>query len=123
MTWMHTPKKLKKNVPKRAEDSDADESHGPFKREDESDSEDGVLYFLDGDYAQRVPNPRYQQVKTLELMAMSAQKLNPHLRVHVVCSGLPYGNGEANDVFYEFFRRAWLSLHQDLASLPIVGSG
>lgn len=50
-------------------------------------------------------------------------KVNPNLKVHVVCSGLPYGNGEANDVFYEFFRRAWLSSHPDLAALPVVGSG
>jgi len=45
------------------------------------------------------------------------------IKVFVVCSGLPYGNGESNDIFYEFFRSAWLSLHPDLASLPIVGSG
>lgn len=38
-----------------------------------------------------------------------------------MCAGLPYGNGESNDIFYEFFRSAWLSLHPDLASLPIVG--
>ena len=41
----------------------------------------------------------------------------------MICSGLPYGHGEANDVFYEFFRRAWLSLHPDLASLPVIDSG
>ena len=41
----------------------------------------------------------------------------------MICSGLPYGHGEANDVFYEFFRRAWLSLHPDLASLPVIDAG
>lgn len=56
-------------------------------------------------------------------MAMSAQKQCKNLRVHVVCAGLTYGNGESNNVFYEFFRRAWLSLHPDLASLPIIGHG
>ena len=40
-----------------------------------------------------------------------------------MCSGLPYGHGEANDVFYEFFRRSWLSLHPDLASLPVIDNG
>ena len=34
-----------------------------------------------------------------------------------------YGNGEQNDIFYEFFRRAWVSLHPQLAALPIVGKG
>jgi len=54
---------------------------------------------------------------------MSSNKINKKLKVHVLCSGLPYGNGESNDMFYEFFRRAWLSLHPQLAALPIVGSG
>ncbi len=40
-----------------------------------------------------------------------------------MCSGLPFGNGEANDIFYEFFRRAWLSSHPELAALPVVGEG
>ena len=62
-------------------------------------------------------------VKHLENLALTASKFNKNLRVHVVCSGLPYGHGEANDVFYEFFRRSWLSLHPDLASLPIIDNG
>ena len=62
-------------------------------------------------------------VKHLENLAMTATKFNENIRVHIVCSGLPYGHGEANDVFYEFFRRSWLSLHPDLASLPVIGSG
>lgn len=62
-------------------------------------------------------------MKHLENLAMTATKFNENLRVHVVCSGLPYGHGEANDIFYEFFRRSWLSLHPDLASLPVIGAG
>lgn len=54
---------------------------------------------------------------------MSAAKSNKSLRVHIVCSGMPYGNGESNEVFYEFFRRSWLSTHPDLAALPVIGSG
>ena len=34
-----------------------------------------------------------------------------------------YGNGEQNDVFYEFFRRAWVSLHPKLAALPVIEEG
>lgn len=77
----------------------------------------------DEDYQKRVPYPRFQVVKHLENLAMSATKFNQNLRVSVLCSGLPYGHGEANDVFYEFFRRAWLSLHPELASLPVIESG
>ena len=77
----------------------------------------------DEDFQSRVPYPRYQMIKHLENLAMTASKFNENIRVHVVCSGLPYGHGEANDVFYEFFRRAWLSLHPDLASLPVIDSG
>jgi hypothetical protein len=45
------------------------------------------------------------------------------LRVHIVCSGFLYGNGEQNDIFYEFFRRAWVSLHPDLTALPVIAGG
>lgn len=62
-------------------------------------------------------------VKHLENLAMTASKFNDNIRVSVICSGLPYGHGEANDVFYEFFRRAWLSLHPELASLPVIDDG
>ena len=54
---------------------------------------------------------------------MTATKFNENIKVRILCSGLPYGHGEANDVFYEFFRRAWLSLHPDLASLPVIDRG
>lgn len=54
---------------------------------------------------------------------MSAIKFHKKLRVHVVCSGLIYGHGEANDGFYEFFRKAWISLHPELAALPVIGDG
>jgi nucleoside-diphosphate-sugar epimerase len=70
-----------------------------------------------------VPTPKFQYLKNLENLALTACKINQKLRVHVLCSGLPFGNGEANDIFYEFFRRAWLSAHPELAALPIIGSG
>jgi nucleoside-diphosphate-sugar epimerase len=83
---------------------------------------DGSAY-TEHDFGCKVPSPKYQQLKSLEQLAMSSNKINKKLKVHVLCSGLTYGNGEANDMFYEFFRRAWLSLHPQLAALPIVGSG
>ena len=86
MTWINTPRKLKKNFPKaKPDDSDLEEEFKGKRvlREDESDSEgrhemkripenEKVLYFTDADYQQRVPPPRYQQVKNLEMLAMSA---------------------------------------------------
>jgi adenylate kinase len=77
----------------------------------------------DADFMKRTPTPKYQHLKNLENLAMSASKINKNLRVHIVCSGMPYGNGESNEVFYEFFRRSWLSLHPDLAALPVIDGG
>jgi len=85
-TWSNTPKKLKKNFPKaKPEDSDLEEElkSKRWLREDESDSEgrdltkrvpenEKVLQFTDADYQLRVPPPRYQQIKNLEMLAMSA---------------------------------------------------
>ena len=41
----------------------------------------------------------------------------------MLCAGFLYGNGEQNDIFYEFFRRAWVSLHPDLTALPVIVGG
>ncbi len=79
--------------------------------------------FCDADFQKRVPTPKFQYLKNLENLALTASKINLKLKVHVLCAGLPYGNGEANDVFYEFFRRAWLSAHPELAALPVIGAG
>ena len=79
--------------------------------------------FTDQDIQLRAPLPRFQRVKALEMSAMAVAKLNPKVRVHCVCTGFLYGNGEQNDIFYEFFRRAWVSLHPELAALPVVGEG
>ena len=102
--WTGTALKLKKHQPKRpVEDSDPDVSAALQQSllEEESETEDDpsdpgnkVLYFTDTDYAQRVPPPKYQQVKAIENMAMAAQKANKNLKVHVVCAGVLYGNGE-----------------------------
>ena len=76
------------------------------------------------DYDSRVPLPKYLPLKQLEMQALALQKqAASRLRVHVVCAGFQYGSGEQNDIFYEFFRRAWVSLHPQLAALPIVGKG
>ena len=82
----------------------------------------GKIY-KDEDSDMRVPLPKYQSLKQIEMSALALMKHNYNLRVHVVCSGFLYGNGEQNDIFYEFFRRAWVSLHPKLAALPVVAGG
>lgn len=57
------------------------------------------------------------------MAAAALAKNNDKLRVHIVCSGFLYGNGEQNDIFYEFFRRAWVSLHPQLSALPVIAKG
>ena len=114
LTWTGAAKKLKKDFPVKKNDEGE-----VIPRDDESDGEE--LYFTDRDYQARAPAPKYQHVKTLEMLAMAAGRASRSLKVYVVCAGLVYGNGE--DVFYEFFRSAWLSLHPELASLPIVAGG
>ena len=49
--------------------------------------------------------------------------INKTLRTHVMCCGLPYGKGESNEIFYDFFRRAWLSMHKKLATLNVIDKG
>jgi hypothetical protein len=58
LTWNNTPRKLKKNLPKKqVEESDVDETAKSILREDESETEDDptipgnkVLYFNDTDF-------------------------------------------------------------------------
>ena len=42
----------------------------------------------------RVPDPAYQNCKTLETIALSSVQTQPMLKVHVLCSGIRYGMGE-----------------------------
>ena len=117
MTWINTPKKPSTGAKK------VEQEPGSRPQTSSEEAENEEEFFTDKDIQQRSPSPKYQQIKTIETMAMAAQRISKHLRVFVLCSGLPYGNGESNDIFYEFYRSAWLSLHPDLASLPIVGTG
>lgn len=49
---------------------------------------------------------------------MSSVNTQPKLKVHVLCSGIRYGNGE--ETFYELFKQAWL---QSPYNLPHTGKG
>ncbi|CDW80676.1 dpy-30 motif family protein [Stylonychia lemnae] len=140
MTWICTPKKF---IEKYEESSDeemnitsdrnlnkdlATEDDIQVQRQYKQSSklkQKFVVYepFVDKDFQNRVPPPRYQQHKNVENLLMTAQKSNKSLRCHVLCSGIPYGKGEMNEVFYDFYRRSWLSLHKKLATLPVAGDG
>lgn len=79
--------------------------------------------FTEDEHNRRIPLPKYLIQKQLEQTALSLSQQNPRLRAHVVWAGFIYGNGEQNDIFYEFFRRAWVSLHPNLAALPVIEKG
>lgn len=49
---------------------------------------------------------------------MSSTTTQPKLKVHVMCSGIRYGNGER--IFYDHFQKAWI---QCPARLPVLGDG
>lgn len=110
MTWGHTPQKLFKEADPdeevaegeaEEEEPEEEEPEGEEGAEEEKLDENGepikkpkVLYFKESDYHLRVPLPFFQHMKTTETLAMSSVKTQPKLKVHVLCSGLRYGNGE-----------------------------
>jgi hypothetical protein len=135
MTWVNTPPKLEEEV-KEGEDGEdgedaAAEEDEPSEEEPPSEDEenkDGAedeeeaepeldengepivvkqpLYFKETDFHLRVPHADYENLKTLETTAMSSVNTQPKLRVHVLCSGIRYGNGERT--FYDHFQKAWI---------------
>lgn len=54
----------------------------------------------------------------LETLALAAPKTQPMLKVHILCSGIRYGNGEG--IFFDHFKNAWV---QRPAFLPVIGKG
>lgn len=48
-----------------------------------------------------MPHKDFEYLKTLETLAMASVNTQPKLKVHVLCSGIRYGNGER--IFYEHF--------------------
>lgn len=119
MTWVNTPPKYQKELedgeePPEGEGDEAEEEEEeeipddgdkPDEEEEEKDAngepikKKKVLNFKESDYHLRVPHPKYQHLKTLETLALSSVKNQPKLKVHVLCSGIRYGNGERE--FYE----------------------
>jgi len=68
------------------------------------------------DYDRRVPAPKWQEWKTIETLVL-ALKEKERFTPYVICSGLPYGNGE--EPLLGVFKAAW----KTKPSLRIIGSG
>jgi len=68
------------------------------------------------DYTRRVPAPKFQEWKAVETQVLSLKEKGL-IRPYIVCSGIPYGNGE--DAFLGLFKAAW----QTRSSLRVIGDG
>ena len=110
-----------------SEDDEENKQDGDGEEEDKDPEVDSKgneivvkqpIYYKEGDYHLRVPHQNFQHLKTLETTAMSSVKTQQKLRVHVLCSGIRYGNGERT--FYDHFQKAWI---QNPRQLPIIGDG
>ena len=125
MTWVNTPPKFTEEKKEGEEEGEGEaqeeEEEEQEEGEDEEDKDeeeakqeeaegdgDGEevviakpIFFKETDYHLRVPHAKFQHLKTLETVAMSSVKTQPKLRVHVLCSGIRYGNGER--IFYDHF--------------------
>lgn len=97
----------------------------PAEQPEETEKKKKVLAFKESQYYLRVPDPKFDSYKFLETLALSIGIGKPQkkgeenkLLVYVLCAGLLYGKEE--DVFYEYFKRAWL---QKPEKLPFIGKG
>lgn len=72
--------------------------------------------FAEEDYRKRKPHPNYRHLILLEKMVTRLQTKNEKIKSFVICSGLPYGEGE--DGMHFLFKMAWLG-----QSLPFIDSG
>ena len=134
MTWVNTPPKLEEDKvegedeeegeaaaeeePSEEEPPSEEEEENKEGGEDEEDKDEELdengepivvkqpLYFKESDYHLRVPHAQFNHIKTLETTAMSSVNTQPKLRVHVLCSGIRYGNGERT--FYDHFQKSWI---------------
>ena len=129
MSWVNTPPKFEEEKQEGEEEGEgegeageeASEEEPPSEEEEEEKQEneeeeekepelgeDGEpivikqqLDYKEDEVHLRVPHKKFQHLKTLETTAMSSVKTQPKLRVHVLCSGIRYGNGERT--FYDHF--------------------
>ena len=64
------------------------------------------IRFSESDFTCRKPLPKYEAIKYVETLCMSASLSKPNLKSYVLCAGIQYGQGE--DFFYNIFKQAWL---------------
>ncbi|KRX09632.1 P-loop containing nucleoside triphosphate hydrolase [Pseudocohnilembus persalinus] len=127
MTWSNTqPKEKKEGQEDEEEEGQEEEQDSEQDQEQEQvdGDEDGLLQkkqyakFTENDYTMRKALPKYEILKQIETLCLSAGNQKSNLKTFVLCSGILYGDGE--DVLYNHFRQAWL---QDPAELTIYGEG
>jgi adenylate kinase len=127
MTWARTPAKLKKekteedeNLPQESEEEEEpiEEPEQQENQEENKEPPKKILPYKDKDYISRIPSKKYYNYKMIETLALSASSTNPMLKTYIVCPGFIYGCGE--DIFYDYFKMAWLTEPQ---KLPILGEG
>lgn len=68
------------------------------------------------DYTRRIPAPKFQEWKAIETTALALREKGT-VRPYIVCSGVPYGNGE--EAFLSLFKAAW----QSKDTLRVIGDG
>lgn len=98
----------------------AEEEEEEEKEEEPEEDEDGepkakppkIKFLKERDFNLRVPHERFIGHKNLETLALSAPKTQPKLKVHIMCTGVRYGNGEG--VFYNHFKHAWVQAPRQL---------
>ena len=147
MTWVNTPPKLdeeekaeddeeggeggaeeeasEEEPPSEEEEENKEGEEEGEEKEEEIDPATGEPVvikdpkdFKEEDYYLRVPHEDFNSIKTLETTALSSVETQPKLKVHVLCSGIRYGNGERT--FYDHFQKSWI---QDPVELPTIGEG
>lgn len=119
-TWAKTPQKIKRTEEDVQEDDveeeGEDEAEEEVKAEQEPEPEpepqldaEGneiekpeILPFRERDYYLRRTYTKYNKIKALETLCLSAGKSKANLNTYVLCCGLPYGLGE--DVLFPNFR-------------------
>lgn len=130
MAWFNSPPKFEEEKKEGEEEGEgepepeeASEEEPPSEEEkpEEEPEEDPdgeqiqikkPIFFKESDYHLRIPHAQFNNLKTLETLAMSSTTTQPKLRVHVLCSGIRYGNGERT--FYDHFQKGWLQNPEEL---------
>ena len=115
--WAKTPSKVKKgeeeiqeaDIEEDGDDDDAqdqaepDQDPAPLLDDNGNEIEKPeYLPFRERDYILRRTYTKYNKIKSLETLCLSAGKSKQNLNAYVLCLGLPYGLGE--DVLFPIYQ-------------------